>query len=150
MKFPLYLDCHSTTPLDPAALDAMMPYLTSDFGNASSKSHCFGWKAEAAVEKARSQVAKILGATSSREIVFTSGATESNNFVLSGIAEKYGHVGKHIITTTIEHKCVLACRNRRASALAQHSLPHRRRAGGWQNRDRRKRDEHRSSLALRP
>jgi cysteine desulfurase len=107
MKFPLYLDCHSTTPLDPAALDAMMPYLTSDFGNASSKSHCFGWKAEAAVEKARSQVAKILGATSSREIVFTSGATESNNFVLSGIAEKYGHVGKHIITTTIEHKCVL-------------------------------------------
>lgn len=107
MKFPIYLDCHSTTPLDPRALESMMPYLTNDFGNASSKSHSFGWKAEAAVEKARSQVARILGASSSREIIFTSGATESNNFVLSGIAEKYGHAGKHIITTQIEHKCVL-------------------------------------------
>ena len=87
MKFPIYLDCHSTTPLDPQALEAMMPYLTTDFGNASSKSHCFGWKAESAVEKARERVAKLIGC-SSREIVFTSGATESNNFVLHGIAEK--------------------------------------------------------------
>jgi cysteine desulfurase len=108
MKFPLYLDCHSTTPLDPKVLEAMMPYLTNEFGNASSKSHCFGWKAESAVEKARERVAKLLGATGSREIVFTSGATESNNFVLAGVAEKYGHLGKHIITTKIEHKCILA------------------------------------------
>lgn len=84
-----------------------MPYLTADFGNASSKSHCFGWKAECAVEKAREKVAKLLGCTS-REIVFTSGATESNNLVLQGIAEKYASQGKHIITTQIEHKCILA------------------------------------------
>jgi len=111
MKFPIYLDCHSTTPLDPRALDAMMPYLTTDFGNASSKSHCFGWKAESAVEQARGRVAKLIGC-SPREIVFTSGATESNNFVLSGVAEKYGHVGKHIITSQIEHKCVLVAAER--------------------------------------
>lgn len=107
MKFPIYLDCHSTTPLDPQALDAMMPFLTNEFGNASSKSHAFGWKAEAAVEKARDRVAKLLGAHS-KEVVFTSGATESNNFVIKGVAEKYGTRGKHIITTQIEHKCVLA------------------------------------------
>ncbi|MGZ3650893.1 MAG: cysteine desulfurase family protein [Bdellovibrionota bacterium] len=111
MKFPIYLDCHSTTPLDPRALEAMMPYLTTDFGNASSKSHCFGWKAESAVEQARGRVAKLIGCAP-REIVFTSGATESNNFVLSGVAEKYGHVGKHIITTQIEHKCVLVAAER--------------------------------------
>ncbi len=107
MKFPIYLDCHSTTPVDPSVLETMLPYLGADFGNASSKSHCFGWKAEAAVEKARTQVAKLLGCTS-REIVFTSGATESNNFVLAGVAEKYQSQGRHIITTQIEHKCVLA------------------------------------------
>jgi cysteine desulfurase len=85
----------------------MMPYLTTEFGNASSKSHCFGWKAECAVEKARDRVAKLLGC-SAKEIVFTSGATESNNFILRGIAEKYQSQGKHIITSQIEHKCVLA------------------------------------------
>lgn len=107
LKLPIYLDCHSTTPLDPKVLDAMMPYLTTEFGNASSKSHSFGWKAECAVEKARDRVAKLLGC-SAKEIVFTSGATESNNFVLRGIAEKYQSQGKHIITSQIEHKCVLA------------------------------------------
>lgn len=107
MKFPIYLDCHSTTPLDPEALDAMMPYLTSDFGNASSKSHCFGWKAEVGVEKARDRVAKMLGAHT-KEIVFTSGATESNNFALKGVAEAYADRGRHIITSQIEHKCILA------------------------------------------
>lgn len=111
MKFPIYLDCHSTTPLDPQALDAMLPYLTSEFGNASSKSHSFGWRAEAAVEKARERVARLIG-SSSREIVFTGGATESNNFVLSGIAERYAHLGRHLITTQIEHKCVLATMKR--------------------------------------
>ncbi|HEY8280458.1 MAG TPA: IscS subfamily cysteine desulfurase [Bdellovibrionota bacterium] len=112
MKFPIYLDCHSTTPLDSMVLEAMMPYLTSDFGNASSKSHSYGWKADCAVEKARERVAKLIGASSPKEIVFTSGATESNNFVLSGIAEKYAHLGKHIITTQIEHKCILATTER--------------------------------------
>jgi cysteine desulfurase len=112
VKFPIYLDCHSTTPLDPLALESMLPYLTSDFGNASSKSHSFGWKAEAAVEKARSQVARLLGASSPREVIFTSGATESNNLVLSGIAEKYSGAGKHIITTVMEHKCVLVAADR--------------------------------------
>jgi cysteine desulfurase len=107
VKFPIYLDCHSTTPLDPQALDAMMPYLTTEFGNASSKSHSFGWKAESAVEKARERVARLLGAHP-KEIVFTSGATESNNFSIQGVAERYADRGKHIITSTIEHKCVLA------------------------------------------
>jgi len=107
MKFPIYLDCHSTTPVDPLVLEAMMPYLTHDFGNASSKSHCFGWKAESAVEKARDRVAKLLGC-STKEVVFTSGATESNNFALRGVADAYQARGKHIITTQIEHKCILA------------------------------------------
>jgi cysteine desulfurase len=107
MKLPIYLDCHSTTPLDPKVLEAMMPYLTTDFGNASSKSHSFGWKAECAVEKARERVAKLLGC-SAKEIVFTSGATESNNFVLRGVAEKYQSRGRHLITSQVEHKCVLA------------------------------------------
>lgn len=106
MKFPIYLDYHSTTPVDPRVLEAMMPYLTNDFGNPSSKSHCFGWKAEHAIEKARERVAKILGAQT-KEIIFTSGATESNNYVLVGAAEKYSHLGKHIITTCVEHKCIL-------------------------------------------
>ncbi len=107
MKFPIYLDCHSTTPVDPQVLEAMLPYFGPDFGNASSKSHCFGWKAESAVEKARDRVAQLLGCAG-KEIVFTSGATESNNFVLRGVAEKYKSQGKHIITTQIEHKCILA------------------------------------------
>jgi cysteine desulfurase len=107
VKFPIYLDCHATTPVDPAVLDALLPYLREDYGNASSKSHCFGWKAEAAVECARERVAKLIGA-SSREIIFTSGATESNNLVLQGVAEKYGQRGRHFITTQIEHKCILA------------------------------------------
>lgn len=111
MKFPIYLDCHSTTQVDPLVLETMLPYLSGDFGNASSKSHCFGWKAEAGVEKAREKVARLLGC-SSREIVFTSGATESNNFVLAGVAEKYADQGKHIITTCIEHKCILATAER--------------------------------------
>ncbi|MCO5141672.1 MAG: cysteine desulfurase [Oligoflexia bacterium] len=110
VKLPIYLDYHSTTPVDPLVLEQMLPYFKEEFGNASSKSHCFGWRAEFAVEKARTQVAKAIGAESS-EIVFTSGATESNNAVLIGIAEKYGHLGKHIITSSIEHKCILEAAN---------------------------------------
>ncbi len=106
LKLPIYLDHNATTPLDPRVLDAMMPYLTNKFGNSASRNHSFGWEAEDAVETAREQVAHLIAADA-KEIVWTSGATESNNLAIKGVADMYADQGKHIITEMIEHKAVL-------------------------------------------
>ena len=105
MKLPIYMDNHATTRLDPRVLEAMMPYLTDAYGNAASRSHSFGWTADQAVETARAQVAKLIGA-SAREIVFTSGATESDNLAITGAVQAHaGHA--HVVTQATEHKAVL-------------------------------------------
>lgn len=106
MKTPIYLDNHATTRVDPRVVEAMLPHFTEDFGNAASRNHAFGWVAEEAVEQAREQVAALIGA-GAKEVVFTSGATESDNAALVGVAEFYKEKGDHIITATIEHKAVL-------------------------------------------
>jgi cysteine desulfurase len=106
MKIPIYMDYHATTPVDPRVLEAMLPYFSEDFGNAASKSHAFGWRAEEAVEAAREEVAKLIGA-SAKEIVWTSGATESDNLAVKGVAQFYHSKGKHLVTCKTEHKAVL-------------------------------------------
>ncbi len=123
MKKPIYMDYHATTPVDPRVLQAMLPFFTEQFGNAASRNHSYGWEAERAVERAREQVAALIGATA-KEIIFTSGATESDNLAIKGVAEMYAEKGDHVITAATEHKAVLdTCKHLQKHGVRTTVLP---------------------------
>lgn len=125
----VYLDVQATSPVDPRVLDAMLPYFVGSFGNAHSRTHAYGWESEAAVETAREQVASLIGADA-KEIIFTSGATESNNLAIKGVARFYGKRKRHIVTTQTEHKCVLdSCRHLETEGFEVTYLPVQRATG---------------------
>jgi cysteine desulfurase len=124
VKLPIYMDYHATTPVDARVVSEMLPHFTQTFGNAASRTHRFGWEAEAAVEDAREVLASWIGAESGKEIVFTSGATESNNLAIKGVAEYYKGKGNHIITSAIEHKAVLdSCKRLEKEGFSVTYLP---------------------------
>ncbi len=124
MKLPIFMDYHSTTPVDPRVLEEMLPYFTTKFGNAASRSHSFGWDAEAAVDTGRRRIARLIGAQDGKEIVLTSGATESNNLALKGVAHYRKEQGNHLVTTVIEHKAVLdTCKRLEKSGFEVTYLP---------------------------
>ncbi|HVB59410.1 MAG TPA: IscS subfamily cysteine desulfurase [Candidatus Acidoferrales bacterium] len=123
VRLPIYMDYHSTTPVDPRVLEAMLPYFSEKFGNAASRNHEFGWRAEEAVENGRSQLARLIGAHP-KSIIFTSGATESDNLAIKGVAEAYREKGNHIITQVTEHKAVLdACKHLEKQGMEITYLP---------------------------
>jgi cysteine desulfurase len=107
VKFPIFMDAQSTTPVDPRVVDAMIPYFTEKFGHPASRNHSFGWEAESAVDRARQQLAKIIGAREPKDVIFTSGGTESNNLAIKGVAEMYREKGNHIVTTAIDQRASL-------------------------------------------
>ncbi len=124
IQLPIYMDYHATTPVDPRVVEAMLPHFSSKFGNAASRSHAFGWTAEEAAAHGREQVARLIGAENDKEIVFTSGATESDNLALKGVAEFYRDKGDHLITSVTEHKAILdTCKRLEKSGYRVTYLP---------------------------